>query len=502
MVKGGARMLDFETSAGNIYAWDDDTGFIIPFSATMKAVMHEAFGQEKMSKDDVIKKLKENYSEDQIAFCYDWINKWDMIRPKDHKCLFNQDISATSIKRFLLRDGLSQLILGVTEKCNFRCNYCVYSDNYEHARMHSDISMSSAIARRCIDYYITLFKEGKRYNPLRKPAIGFYGGEPLLNFDLIEDCVDYITNNYKEHNIRYYITTNGSLLDRKRADWLMEHDFGISISLDGPEEEHNRNRVYINGKGTFNRVMKNVSKIMEEGYKNIDSMPVFDWKSDLFKLDEFFNREDVPPVSRVAPVSRNAGSKYYQQFTREDYDSFQKQIRCARDHYFRNISAQREAERPSFFHRLFGDSMEGTFLGIKSLYHPHPMMPVTNSCILGTKLFIDVNGYFHACEKINYDYSFGNVDDGVNFERIRKIMSDYISHMDKCSSCKASRRCSNCYLMFMNTGGFSLSSEVCKEMENEVRAELSGLITIAEKNQWVVDGADPNSKNIRKYYGD
>jgi uncharacterized protein len=281
----------------------------------------------------------------------------------------------------------------------------------------------------------------------------------------------------------------------------MDHDFGISVSLDGPEEEHDRNRVYRNKKGTFRDVMENINKIINSGYKNIDSMPVFDWKSDLFKLEEFFNRTDVPPVSRATSVSRNGGSRYYEQFTMEDHQAFLDQLKRAKEHYFKEPYCQEKSERPSFFYRLFGESITNTFLMPKSLNYLQLLMPVTSACIPGSKLFVDVNGNFHACEKINYQLPFGNVNEGINFELIRKLRNDYLNHMDKCLNCRVSRRCSHCYLIFITNEGFLCSSEVCKDVEKAVKTELSESISIVEKNPNVLNKTNI-SKNIKKYCGD
>ncbi|WP_336247428.1 radical SAM protein [Methanothrix soehngenii] len=166
------------------------------------------------------------------------------------------------------------------------CRYCSFSDFYEYNRGYSDKYMDFDTAKKAIDYFISLLNEGKKYNPIRKPALGFYGGEPLLNFGLIKKCIEYIESIYNDYEIIYTITTNGSMLDKKRANWLMEHDFIIFVSLDGPEDEHDRLRIYENGKGSFRDVIKNVTRIIRKGYKEIYCMPVFDWKSDLFKRED------------------------------------------------------------------------------------------------------------------------------------------------------------------------------------------------------------------------
>ena len=79
---------------------------------------------------------------------------------------------------------IHQLVLQVTQNCNLRCDYCVYSGNYDN-RTHSNKVMSFDIAKKAMDYLILHSDE------LDEIVIGFYGGEPLLNFELIKKCVEY-----------------------------------------------------------------------------------------------------------------------------------------------------------------------------------------------------------------------------------------------------------------------------------------------------------------------
>lgn len=185
-------MLEFETPGGNIYAWDDEIGIFIPFSPTMKAVIDEIACEKFLSKIEIIGLLNDEFEEDEIIFCYDWIRKWNKIRPINYKSQITRRFDPSGIKHYILKFGLLHLTLCVTEDCNFRCKYCVYSNLYEFERDYSSNQMDFNIAKKAIDYYFMLLQEGERYNPLRKPVVGFYGGEPLLNFKLIKKCVIYI----------------------------------------------------------------------------------------------------------------------------------------------------------------------------------------------------------------------------------------------------------------------------------------------------------------------
>jgi uncharacterized protein len=362
--------------------------------------------------------------------------------------------------------------------------------------------MNFTTAKKAIDYFFSLLREGKKYNPIRKSAIGFYGGEPLLNFKLIKECVEYIKNSNSDINIMYGMTTNGSLLDEEKANWLMEHDFVISISLDGPEEEHDRLRVYDNGKGTFKDIMKNINPIMASGYKKIFSLPVYDWKSDLFKREDFFNRTDVPDVLRASLVNDLGGCRYYDQFTIDDRNNYLKQIEIARDFYFKDTYYQTKRDKTSFFDRLVGKGPgDDIFRGV-SIYLPPSIMPVTNSCLPGRKIFVDVRGDFHICEKVNDTFPIGNVDEGLNFKKICDLLKDYFRHMDKCSECKVTRKCGQCFRMFMTDNGFLCSSYVCKKIEAIRKASFARSLSIAEQNPEFVDCKNYRYANIKKHYGD
>jgi uncharacterized protein len=78
-------MLEFETMAKNMYAWDDEKGLFIPFSSTMRAVKSEISKLNSVSKEMVIERLKDDFNCDDISFCYNWLKKWEKIHVPDYK---------------------------------------------------------------------------------------------------------------------------------------------------------------------------------------------------------------------------------------------------------------------------------------------------------------------------------------------------------------------------------------------------------------------------------
>ena len=113
--------------------------------------------------------------------------------------------------------------------------------------------MSFDVAKRAIDYYLLHSKETKiRY-------ISFYGGEPLLNFNLIEKCAHYLRK--KCSNIKFGLTTNGILLNKDVIAFLERNSFVITISLDGPKELHDKYRIDVNGQGSYDKCYENFKKL-------------------------------------------------------------------------------------------------------------------------------------------------------------------------------------------------------------------------------------------------
>ena len=114
----------------------------------------------------------------------------------------------------LLANNIHMLILQVTQNCNLRCEYCVYSGSYIN-RHHSNKRMSFETARKAIDFYI---QNSSQTDKLR---FGFYGGEPTLEKELIEKCVDFIKLNARGKDTEFHITTNATLLDKEKMDFFV-----------------------------------------------------------------------------------------------------------------------------------------------------------------------------------------------------------------------------------------------------------------------------------------
>jgi len=328
---------------------------------------------------------------------------------------------------------------------------------------------------------------GKRYNPLRQPNITFYGGEPLLNFKLIKECIEYIGTTYASPNINYNFTTNGSLLDKEKAEWLVKHNCHILVSICGPKEEHDRLRVYGNGGGTFEDIMKNVRPIMANYSSNVGSIVIYDFKTDLFKLEEFFNRPDVPAVVFASPVTELEGCTYFEQFSETDILLYNEQMQQAQKYYVTNFNHHEKNTRASLFDIIFGGGFISTVITPESLVLKDPLIPYSGSCIPGKKLFVDVDGNFHICERVNRNFSIGNVAEGLNFEKIGKLIYRFNQHLDKCSTCNMTKMCRRCFVNLFEGKDITYTSKSCLNEELNNIKWLANVFTFVEMNPKIVE---------------
>ena len=129
--------------------------------------------------------------------------------------------------------NLKVITFELTQKCNLKCTYCVYRDMYDSSAPNEGVDLSFDIAKAVIDFFYKQFNSNAAASINRSVSIGFYGGEPLLRFDLLKQILCYSkalnTLNFSFH---YNITTNGLLLD-KYMDFLVENNVTMLVSLDG-----------------------------------------------------------------------------------------------------------------------------------------------------------------------------------------------------------------------------------------------------------------------------
>jgi uncharacterized protein len=410
------------------------------------------------------------------------------------------------IQHFLLYEGFTQLILSVTENCNFRCKYCYYySGMYDYAPIFNRKNMNFDIAKKAVDYYFNNIFQVLKYNPYRKPCVTFYGGEPLLNFDLIKSIVTYIRKKFPNINVLYNITTNGYLLTKDIVDFLIDNDFYIAVSLDGYKENHDRNRTTIKGQKTFDKILQNLEYIRfhypRYFYENISLICCYDWKTDLFKLEEFFStNKNLPPLVRVNAAAPYF-SKYYQIFTKEDFLNHQCQIQKLKDVYFEQIKKKKKTS--AFLDIFFGSNYRTLLIREKITKSKGVFNFLHGSCVPGVKIFIDTDGNFHICEKVNYSFPIGNIEEGLNYKKIIQVLNKYKEEITyECKKCPISRLCTMCFATFMTNNRFSKDPEnICELLIKQTLSDFSELYSLLESDPSFEEKLfHLNTKNKRRNY--
>ena len=152
-------------------------------------------------------------------------------------------IRGNRLARRMPRMSYMELIL--TDQCNLRCSYCFEKDKNPH-------NMSDETAMASVDF---LMEES---GPTKNLTMLFFGGEPLLRFDLMQKVWEYATKRADAlgKKINWDMTTNGTLVTEEKARWLRDHGVKYLLSMDGGKEDHDRYRKYANGRGSFDVIAK------------------------------------------------------------------------------------------------------------------------------------------------------------------------------------------------------------------------------------------------------
>jgi uncharacterized protein len=358
---------------------------------------------------------------------------------------------------------LSQLILEVTDRCNLRCKYCIYSGDYAFNRKHGYAVMDSATAKKAVDYF------SKHTTATNEPSISFYGGEPLIAFALLKSIANYLRYTFPR-TFHLNLTTNATLLTEEITDFLVENDFSLLISLDGPKEIHDKMRIYRNGQGTYNRIVKNLMALRSRHpnyYKDkVNFHVTISMPSRLESVIEYYESGDDlftdKPISVefVSFLDRGTNGIPIEPMNQKEQSKLEKQ--------FTNLVLLQRTLSP-FFRGLYQ----------RTLYtiHRRRIMPLNDTiypngiCCPGTRrLFCTINGDFTFCERVNPGFFLGNVDIGINVDLVWKAITDYIEmSTDDCVNCWAVRFCKLCFTSILgNHFDIERKRKACQAVKNEL----------------------------------
>lgn len=209
---------------------------------------------ESKSKEEIVALITEKYkiTEGEVMECLD-----DIETLKENKQLFTEDVYRELKSKLRANSVVKALCLHVAHTCNLACEYCFAKQGTYHGE---DAVMSLEVGKRAIDFLIE--QSGDRYNL----EVDFFGGEPLVNWEVVKGIVNYARSIEKEHNknFRFTLTTNGVLIDDEVIDFTNKNMHNVVLSLDGRKETNDRFRVNINGKGSYDTIVPKFKELVSK----------------------------------------------------------------------------------------------------------------------------------------------------------------------------------------------------------------------------------------------
>lgn len=372
---------------------------------------------EKECPQNVVQKLMKFYDEEEIKSCYS-----EVIQAYNDKILFSEDDYAQYAK-FAISSPVKAMCLHIAHDCNLRCKYCFAStgDFGEGRKL-----MSYETGKKAIDFLLE--KSGDRENL----ELDFFGGEPLMNFEVVKQIVKYARSKEKEYGkrFRFTITTNGVLLDDDKIDFINKEMSNVVLSTDGRKEVNDRVRRRVDGTGCYDTIMPKFKKLVDQrGDKDYYVRGTFtkynlDFSNDVFSLYEAgFDQISVEPVVCDA---------------KEDYAITEGDLPEVFKEYetlaARILEAEKQGKKFNFFHFML-DLNQGP-CAIKRL----------RGCGCGNEyVAVTPDGDIYPCHQFvgHPEYKMGNLDEGTfNLEMKNEFAGANVYTKPECQKCWAKFYCS------------------------------------------------------------
>lgn len=410
----------------------------------------------------------------------------DIIYLRNNGFLLNKRVSeiahpANDTLKYYLNRKVEMATLQITRNCNLRCSYCAYSGKYFN-RTHENKTMTFETAKKAIDFLINHSTDTQRIN------LGFYGGEPLLQFDLIKKCIEYAEEMAEGKIITFSMTTNGTLLTEEFVDYFVNHNLNVTISLDGNKEAHDKNRRFsANGEGTFDAIMENMEAIKLKYPDYIKKMfinIVMDTENDFGCINEFFFNSDI--LNDSIMTSTYISDNYIKDSYKPEEDFIVKRQYETLKMYLskiKRLDEQYVSKIISSEYSILKVKMHEDWSKVKNLPDKaHPGGP----CIAGAhRLFIDVNGNMLPCERVSETsdvMKIGHVDYGFDIDKVRNIMNIGQLSKENCKNCWAFRHCQLCAASADNITELSKEKKLsgCTRVKRALESELKDYCVLRE----------------------
>ena len=237
--KNNGRNIVLDVNSGSVHVVDD--------------LAYDAIAlYDKKSEEEIVQELKGSYPENDIREVLE-----DIRALKDAGQLFTKDIYRDYIMDFKKRKTVVKaLCLHIAHDCNLACKYCFAEEGEYHGRR---ALMSFEVGKKALDFLIA--NSGNR----RNLEVDFFGGEPLMNWQVVKDLVAYGREQEKIHdkNFRFTLTTNGILLNDEVQEFVNKEMGNVVLSLDGRKEINDMMRPFRGGQGSYDQIVPKFQKMAE-----------------------------------------------------------------------------------------------------------------------------------------------------------------------------------------------------------------------------------------------
>ena len=381
---------------------------------------------EEKSKEQIVEALSTQYAEEDI------VEAWEEVKElKDEEVLFTPDVYRKYIFDFKKRKTVVKaLCLHIAHDCNLACQYCFAEEGEYHGRR---AMMSYEVGKKALDFLIA--NSGSR----RNLEVDFFGGEPLMNFEVVKQLVAYGREQEKIHNknFRFTLTTNGVLLNDDIMEFLNKEMANVVLSIDGRAEVNDKMRPFRNGKGSYELIVPKFKKVAESrNQTNYYVRGTFtrnnlDFSEDVLHLADLgFEQISVEPVV-AADTESYALREEDIPVICEEYDKLAKEM----------VKRSKEGKCFNFFHFMI--DLQGGPCVAKRI----------SGCGSGTEyLAVTPWGDFYPCHQFVGEEKFllGNVDTGI-------VNTDIVETFKGCNV-YAKDKCKNCFSKFYCSGGCAANS--------------------------------------------
>ena len=405
-----------DTASGSVHLVDDVAYDIIEMYKSRSA-------------DEICAAVCEKYPDvtrSDVLECLDDVAELE----REHKLFTPDDYEQLAADYKGSSHVIKALCLHVAHTCNLNCSYCFASQGKYHGER---AIMSFDVGKRALDFLVE--NSGDR----RNLEVDFFGGEPLMNWQIVKDLVAYARSIEKDagKNFRFTLTTNGVLLDDEVTDFCNREMHNVVLSLDGRKEVNDRFRVDVAGNGSYDRIVPNFQRfVAKRGDKSYYMRGTYthyntDFTNDLFHMADLgFTELSMEPVV-CAPGDPCA-------LTEEDFPVLCEQYEILAKDMLRRW---REDKPITFYHYMV------------DLKHGPCIYKRVTGCGSGTEyMAVTPWGELFPCHQFVGDpkYSLGNIWDGVTNTAVQ----------GEFRACNAYSRpdCKDCWARLYCSGGCAANS--------------------------------------------